>query len=163
MADQMRILWIKIVLLKKVGNTRVVNHKELEFFREELQSRLSSNYNVILKDRKLPMSLLNDHQKQTRVRLLDREPFVDAFGLKNKRKRPKLMASDYEELVKKADGSQALQVMWDQTVVQIQRKPSTHWLISKQDHNIYEDSSGGTIEIRSTVATMVRTVAKPFE
>ncbi|KAK3037931.1 hypothetical protein RJ639_031822 [Escallonia herrerae] len=88
------------------GNTRVVNQKELEFFREELQSRLSSNYNVILKDRKLPMSLLNDHQKQTRVHLLDREPFADAFGPKNKRKRPKLMVSDYEELVKKADGSQ---------------------------------------------------------
>lgn len=45
------------------GNTRVVNQKELEFFREELSSRLSSNYNVILKERKLPMSLLNDHQK----------------------------------------------------------------------------------------------------
>lgn len=45
------------------GNTRVVNQKELEFFREELQSRMSSNYNVILKEKKLPLSLLNDHQK----------------------------------------------------------------------------------------------------
>ncbi|KAL3503239.1 hypothetical protein ACH5RR_037688 [Cinchona calisaya] len=88
------------------GNTRVVNQKELEFFREELQSRLSSNYNVILKERKLPLSLLNDHQKQARVHLLDTEPFADAFGPKGKRKRPKLMASDYESLVKRADGSQ---------------------------------------------------------
>jgi nuclear GTP-binding protein len=40
-----------------------VNQKELEFFREELQSRMSSSYNVILKERKLPLSLLNDHQK----------------------------------------------------------------------------------------------------
>ncbi|KAK9266209.1 hypothetical protein L1049_025373 [Liquidambar formosana] len=88
------------------GNTRVVNQKELEFFREELQSRLSSNYNVLLKERKLPMSLLNDHQKQSRVHLLDTEPFEDAFGPKKKRKRPKLAASDYESLVKKADGSQ---------------------------------------------------------
>ncbi|KAG8044498.1 hypothetical protein GUJ93_ZPchr0941g14199 [Zizania palustris] len=46
------------------GNTRVVNQKELEFFREELQSRLSNNYNVILKERKLPLSLLQDHQKK---------------------------------------------------------------------------------------------------
>ena len=45
------------------GNTRVVNQKELEFFREELQSRMSSSYNVILKEKTLPMSLLNDHQK----------------------------------------------------------------------------------------------------
>ncbi|KAK6946738.1 Nucleolar GTP-binding protein 2, N-terminal domain [Dillenia turbinata] len=88
------------------GNTRVVNQKELEFFREELQNRLSSNYNVLLKERKLPMSLLNDHQKQARVHLLDTEPFESAFGPKTKRKRPKLMAMDYESLVKKADGSQ---------------------------------------------------------
>ncbi|KAK6934281.1 GTP binding domain [Dillenia turbinata] len=88
------------------GNTRVVNQKELEFFREELQNRLSSNYNVLLKERKLPMSLLNDHQKQARVHLLDTEPFESVFGPKGKRKRPKLMAMDYESLVKKADGSQ---------------------------------------------------------
>ncbi|MQM17415.1 hypothetical protein Taro_050384, partial [Colocasia esculenta] len=75
------------------GNTRVVNQKELEFFREELQNRLSSNYNVILKERKLPLSLLNDHQK-------------DAFGPKRKRKHLKLLALDYDSLVKKADGSQ---------------------------------------------------------
>ncbi|KAK9077498.1 hypothetical protein SSX86_005835 [Deinandra increscens subsp. villosa] len=88
------------------GNTRVVNQKELEFFREELQTRLSSNYNVILKERKLPMSLLNDHQKQARVHLLDTQPFADAFGPKGKRKRPNLTVTDYESLVKRADGSQ---------------------------------------------------------
>ena len=52
-----------LLLLNGAGNTRVVNQKEFEFFREELSTRLSSNYNVILKERKLPMSLLNDHQK----------------------------------------------------------------------------------------------------
>ncbi|GMI63665.1 nuclear/nucleolar GTPase 2 [Hibiscus trionum] len=88
------------------GNTRVVNQKELEFFREELQSRMSSNYNVILKEKKLPLSLLKDHAKQARAHLLDTETFEDAFGPKRKRKRPKLLAVDYESLVKKADGSQ---------------------------------------------------------
>lgn len=44
--------------------------------------------------------------QQARVHLLDTEPFKDAFGPKRKRKRPKLLASDYESLVKKADGSQ---------------------------------------------------------
>ncbi|KAK4796448.1 hypothetical protein SAY86_028774 [Trapa natans] len=88
------------------GNTRVVNQKELEFFREELQSRMSSNYNVILKEKKLPLSLLNDPKKQARVHLLDREPFTDAFGPKRKRKRPNLLAADYESLVKRAGGSQ---------------------------------------------------------
>lgn len=87
------------------GNTRVVNQKELEIFREELEKRMSNNYNVILKERKLPLSLLNDHQKQSRVHLLDTEPFQDAFGPKGKRKRPKLLAADYESLLKKADKS----------------------------------------------------------
>ncbi|XP_057424283.1 nuclear/nucleolar GTPase 2 [Lotus japonicus] len=87
------------------ANTRVVNQKELEFFREELQTRMSSNYNVILQEKKLPLSLLNDHQKQSRVHLLDRQPFTDAFGPKTKRKRPGLLASDYESLAKKADDS----------------------------------------------------------
>ncbi|KAH9802774.1 nuclear/nucleolar GTPase 2 [Citrus sinensis] len=67
---------------------------------------MSSSYNVILREKKLPFSLLNDHQKQARVHLLDTEPFQDAFGPKGKRKRPKLLASDYESLVKRADGSQ---------------------------------------------------------
>ncbi|XP_039014118.1 nuclear/nucleolar GTPase 2-like [Hibiscus syriacus] len=88
------------------GNTRVVNKKELEIFREELQSRMSSNYNVILKEKKLPLSLLKDHAKQARAHLLDTETFEDAFGPKRKRKRPKLLAVDYESIVKKADGSQ---------------------------------------------------------
>ncbi|XP_042374654.1 nuclear/nucleolar GTPase 2-like [Zingiber officinale] len=88
------------------GNTRVVNQKELEFFREELQNRLSNNYNVILKGRKLPMSLLQDHQKQAKAHLLDAEPFADAFGPKKKRKRPKLLAFDYESLIRRADTSQ---------------------------------------------------------
>ncbi|TXG73746.1 hypothetical protein EZV62_002325 [Acer yangbiense] len=88
------------------GNTRVVNQKELEFFRDELQSRMSSSYNVILREKKLPLSLLNDHQKQARVHLLDTQPFKDAFGPTTKRKRPKLLATDYESLIKRADGSQ---------------------------------------------------------
>lgn len=52
------------------------------------------------------MSLLTDKKKQSRVHLLDMEPFQDAFGRKTKRKRPKLVASDYEALVKKAAESQ---------------------------------------------------------
>ncbi|KAK9929345.1 hypothetical protein M0R45_026447 [Rubus argutus] len=88
------------------GNTRVVGQKELEVFRDELANHLSNRYNVILKEKKLPMSLLNDHRKQARVHLLERESFSDAFGPKTKRKRPKLLAASYESLAKKADGSQ---------------------------------------------------------
>ncbi|KAM0997766.1 hypothetical protein COP2_007847 [Malus domestica] len=88
------------------GNTRVASQQQLDIFREEHSRTVSSNYNVILKGKELPLSLLNDHQKQTRVHLLERETFSDVFGPKTKRKRPKLLAADYESLAKKADGSQ---------------------------------------------------------
>ncbi|CAL4922671.1 unnamed protein product [Urochloa decumbens] len=88
------------------GNTRVVGQPQLEMFREELKNRLSDNFSVILKERKLPLSLLQDHQKQARAHLLDVEPFEHAFGPKGKRKRPKLTALDYESLLKKVDDSQ---------------------------------------------------------
>ncbi|XP_058750623.1 nuclear/nucleolar GTPase 2-like [Vicia villosa] len=87
-------------------NTRVVDQKKLEIFIDEMAKHSSSNYNVILKWKNLPMWLLNDHQKQSRVHVLDREPFSDAFGPKTKRKRPSLLTTDYESLAKKADGSQ---------------------------------------------------------
>jgi nuclear GTP-binding protein len=45
------------------GNTRVVGQKELENFREEMRARVSDAYTVILKDKTLPLALLNDHQK----------------------------------------------------------------------------------------------------
>ncbi|KNA23503.1 hypothetical protein SOVF_024280 [Spinacia oleracea] len=88
------------------GNTKVIPPKELEFFREELTNRMSNNYNMILKGKNLPMSLLNDLPKQRRVHLLDTEPFENAFGPKGKRKRPKLQATDYQSLVQKADSLQ---------------------------------------------------------
>ncbi|EMS60839.1 hypothetical protein TRIUR3_28468 [Triticum urartu] len=88
------------------GNTRVINQKELEYFRQELQARLTNNYSVLLKSKQLPLSLLQDHQKQARAHLLDTEPFEHAFGPKGKRKRPKLSSLDYESLIKKADDSQ---------------------------------------------------------
>jgi hypothetical protein len=51
------------------GNTRVVGQPQLEMFREELQNRLSDNFSVILKERKLPLSLLQDHQKVLLLRI----------------------------------------------------------------------------------------------
>lgn len=45
------------------GNTRVVGQKELETFREEMRERVSDSYTVILKDKKLPLALLNDNMK----------------------------------------------------------------------------------------------------
>ncbi|MCO5566744.1 hypothetical protein L7F22_020424 [Adiantum nelumboides] len=87
--------------LPSTRNTRVVNQKELERFCEDMRTRMSDSYTVILKEKKLPLSLLNDHQKQARVHLLDTEKFEDTFGPKKKRRRPKLNIEDYADLVQK--------------------------------------------------------------
>lgn len=88
------------------GNTRVVNQKALEHFREDLQNKLECSYNVILKGRTLPLSLLTDHHKQARSHVLDTVPFKDTFGPQGKRKRPKLAAFDYESFLKNANSAQ---------------------------------------------------------
>ena len=56
-------MWCHSVLFFLAGNTRVVGQKELETFREEMRTRVSDAYTVILKDKKLPLALLNDNQK----------------------------------------------------------------------------------------------------
>ncbi|KAK9676505.1 hypothetical protein RND81_11G081800 [Saponaria officinalis] len=83
--------------------TRVVDQKALECFHEEIQRRMSNNYNVILREKKLPMSLLNVLPKQQRSHCLDVEPLADVFGPKGKRTRPKPEASDHQVLVQKVD------------------------------------------------------------
>ncbi|KAG0588334.1 hypothetical protein KC19_2G235500 [Ceratodon purpureus] len=85
------------------GNTRVVGQKELETFREEMRERVSDSYTVILKDKKLPLALLNDNQKQKKVHLLDTESFEDTFGPKKKRRRSKLAVEDFASLVEKVE------------------------------------------------------------
>ncbi|XP_059283564.1 nuclear/nucleolar GTPase 2-like [Lycium ferocissimum] len=82
-------------------NTQVISREKLESFREEIDSRLSSNYNVILNEGKLLMSLLNDHKKKGKTHHLDNEPSADALEPKTKTKLPKHL----ESLAKKADMS----------------------------------------------------------
>ncbi|KAI3988375.1 hypothetical protein MKX01_012164 [Papaver californicum] len=45
-------------------NTRVIDPKDLEEFRDEYHNKHSSKYSVILKERLLPMSLLQDNEKK---------------------------------------------------------------------------------------------------
>ena len=85
------------------GNTRVIGQQQLQRFREELGAKLKSPFNVLLKERKLPMSLLNEGEssKKAKVDLLKVQGFQDTFGPKAQRKRPRALAADYESLVKK--------------------------------------------------------------
>ena len=75
------------------GNTRVVDPKQLDTFRQEMTEKVADPYSVVLKRKKLPMGLLRDAaivEAPASQALLEQEPFELAFGNKSRRKRVKL-------------------------------------------------------------------------
>ena len=46
------------------GNTRVVGQKQLEQFRAEMANKVNDSYTVLLRERKLPLQLLEDPEKK---------------------------------------------------------------------------------------------------
>lgn len=65
-------------------------------------------YTVLLRERKLPLSLLEDPEakkgaKAVRSNLLQVQPFQDTFGAKHRRKRPRLAADSYTDLLGKVE------------------------------------------------------------
>jgi nuclear GTP-binding protein len=75
------------------GNTRVVDPKQLDAFRQEMTEKVADPYSVVLKRKKLPMGLLREaaeRETPPAQALLEQEPFERAFGSKSRRKRVKL-------------------------------------------------------------------------
>jgi hypothetical protein len=71
-----------------------------------MASKVADSYTVLLREKKLPLQLLEDPDaarrvgaKQARVDLLTTQPFAATFGPSTSRKRPKLAAEGYEGLV----------------------------------------------------------------
>ncbi|CAG8455675.1 2175_t:CDS:2 [Ambispora leptoticha] len=81
------------------GNTRVIGQKQLEDFRESLGAKVNDPYQVLLRQNKLPMTLLADAAKVTRMHMLETETFSNTFGPKAQRKRPKIKVDSLEELL----------------------------------------------------------------
>lgn len=46
------------------GNTRVVGQKQLEQFRTEMATKVNDSYTVLLREKKLPLQLLEDPEKK---------------------------------------------------------------------------------------------------
>lgn len=46
------------------GNTRVIGQKQLEEFREEMSSKINDAYTVLLREKKLPLQLLEDPERK---------------------------------------------------------------------------------------------------
>lgn len=53
-----------------IGNTRVISQTALDHFRTSLASKKDDPYSVLLKRNKLPMALLDDAAKGTKVRTI---------------------------------------------------------------------------------------------
>jgi nuclear GTP-binding protein len=108
------------------GNTRVVGQRQLEQFRDEMASKVDDAYTVLLRQKKLPLSLLQDEDggggegsnssskkkkkhapDGARSGLLTAAPFAATFGSKATRKRPKLSAETYGDMAKSAAAGKA--------------------------------------------------------
>ncbi|XP_065843289.1 nucleolar GTP-binding protein 2-like isoform X1 [Oscarella lobularis] len=81
---------------KWFGNTRTVAQSTLQEFQEKLGKVVRDPYKVVMKSTKMPVSLLQDYAKTSRVHLLDTHPFEQTFGIKAQRKRPILPTGDLE-------------------------------------------------------------------
>eukprot|EP00794_Sanderia_malayensis_P004810 gene4810-5440_t len=90
---------------KWFGNTKVITQGALQTFQKELGNVVKDPYKVVMRASKLPLSLLQDRKKTSRVHLLDTESFGNTFGPKAQRKRPTFKSADMQELAEAANKS----------------------------------------------------------
>lgn len=87
--------------------TRVISQDALEAFRGAVAAQTSDPTSYLLKQNKLPMSLIRDNQtknglKQHEAKIaVETAPFSDTFGPKAQRKRVKISVSSLEDLAGK--------------------------------------------------------------
>ncbi|KAK3067431.1 GTPase required for pre-60S ribosomal subunit nuclear export and maturation, partial [Teratosphaeriaceae sp. CCFEE 6253] len=88
-------------------NTRVISQDALANFRGAVEAQSKDPYSYLLKQNKLPMSLINDGKEkerkdglvQHRAKMrIETEAFRDTFGPKAQRKRPRLAVGSLEDL-----------------------------------------------------------------
>ena len=68
----------------------------LQKFQEELGQAIKDPYQVVMRQTKLPVTLLKETSKFSRVHLLETESFETTFGPKKQRKRPNLATGDLD-------------------------------------------------------------------
>lgn len=85
------------------SNSRVISQEALAKFRENAEKTLNDPYSYLLKQNKLPMSLITDNTTKNGVKqhaakiAVETRPFKDTFGPKAQRKRVKLGVSSLED------------------------------------------------------------------
>lgn len=88
-------------------NTRVISQDALNAFRGAVEAQSKDPYSYLLKQNKLPMSLIHDNkdkerkdgliQHKAKIKI-ESEKFSDTFGPKAQRKRPRLAVASLEDL-----------------------------------------------------------------
>uniref|UniRef100_A0A9J8CUD6 Nucleolar GTP-binding protein 2 n=1 Tax=Cyprinus carpio carpio TaxID=630221 RepID=A0A9J8CUD6_CYPCA len=89
------------------ANTRVIKQSSLQKFQEEMNAVKKDPYRVVMRQTKLPMSLLHDRIKahNSKVHILDTETFETTFGPKAQRKRPVLSVGELKDFAEQAEVS----------------------------------------------------------
>ena len=82
------------------SNSKVIGQNALQKFQDEMKTAMKDPYKVIMRKTSLPITLLNESAKHARVHLLETESFEKTFGKKANRKKPRVSASNMEELLK---------------------------------------------------------------
>jgi len=91
------------------GNVRTVDQKELERYRQSLESQQTmkgSGVSVLVRNKKLPLSLVKEAFTGSTTkgeRLLQVEGFNDTFGPKSRRKRPTIGTTSLAEMLMNAE------------------------------------------------------------
>lgn len=88
---------------KWFGNTRIIGQEQLQKFQANLGKVLSDPFQVVMKQTKLPISLLQEKAKTQRVHVTETESFEYTFGKKSLRKKAKLNDATLEEMTKSAE------------------------------------------------------------
>ena len=93
-----------LVLHPDPGQTPYDKHSEACYSRVQVDDA----YTVLLREKKLPLSLLQNPESKTsgraaRVHLLQTQPFKETFGRRHIRKKPKLASDSYQDLLSKAE------------------------------------------------------------
>ncbi|KAJ9644052.1 GTPase required for pre-60S ribosomal subunit nuclear export and maturation [Coniosporium tulheliwenetii] len=89
---------------KWFGNTRVISQDALNAFRGAVEAQQADPYSYLLRQNKLPMSLIRDTTTKNGVKqhaakmTVETSPFSDTFGPKAQRKRVKLGVSSLQDL-----------------------------------------------------------------
>lgn len=88
---------------KWFGNTRTITQSSLQKFQDELGKAIRDPYKVVMRQTRLPVTLLNERAKFERVHILETESFKDTFGKNSKRKRPRIKFDDLQTYASAAD------------------------------------------------------------